>query len=131
VDDGGEPLLGCYQLPDPDGLVPQPAEIRVFYRTFASMAEDLAEFDARAEVAETVRHELTHHLNFLAGDDPLDDQEQAAIHYERARRVGRRESKRRAVRALGTDVVEFFVRTWAVWLIALLVALWTLWETTR
>lgn len=120
VDDGGEPLLGCYRPADPEALIPAPAEIRVFYRTFANIQRDEGPYDVSAEIAETLRHELEHHLNFLSGDDPLDDDERALIASERARRVGRTETSRRASRALRSEISEFLARTWYVWLLAAL-----------
>ncbi len=123
VDDGGEPLLGCYRPPDPEGLVPRPAEIRLFYRTFANIAHDEGAYDVRAEVRETIRHELEHHFGHLSGDDPLDDEEHAEIQREHARRVGQRELERRAVRSFWSELRTFFARTWLVWLIALSVTL--------
>jgi Zincin-like metallopeptidase len=119
ADDAGEPLLGCYRPPAPEALVPEPAEIRLFYRTFANMWRDEGEYDVRAEVSETIRHELEHHGGHLAGDDPLDDEEQAQIRREELRRVGKRESEARAVRAAFGELSEFARRTWLVWLIAL------------
>jgi hypothetical protein len=118
-DDGGEPLLGCYRPADPDALPPQPPEIRVFYRTFVNVWNDEGRYDVGAEVAETLRHELQHHLAFLAGDDPVDDQERAEIEVEVARRIGRTEAKRRAISAAGRDLRGFFASTWALWAVLL------------
>jgi hypothetical protein len=123
VDEGGEPLLGSYRPADPEALIPQPAEIDIFYRTFANMSRSDGVVDARAEVAETLRHELEHHLNYLRGDDPLDDSERAEIDLERARRVGRAEVGRRATREARRDVSEFFARTWYVWVVVALATL--------
>ena len=122
-DDGGEPLLGCYRPADPDALPPQPPEIRIFYRTFASIWNDEGSYDVGAEVETTLRHELEHHLAYLAGTDPVDDQERAEIDAEVARRVGRSEAQRRAVRAASRDLRGFFASTWALWLLALLATL--------
>ena len=123
VDDGGEPLLGCYRPPDPEGLVPRPAEIRLFFRTFANIAHDEGPYDVESEVRETLRHELEHHLAHLAGDDPVDDEEHAEIHRERSRRVGQKEVARRAARGLSSELRAFFSRTWWVWAIALVATL--------
>ena len=123
VDDAGEPLLGCYRPPDPEGLVPRPAEIRIFYRTFANIARDEGPYDVEAEVRETLRHEIEHHLGFLSGDDPLDEQEHAEIQREAARRVGKHEIQRRAVRGVAAEVRGFFARTWLVWVIVALATL--------
>jgi hypothetical protein len=125
-DDAGEPLLGCYRSADPHALPPEPHEIRLFYRTFANIWRDEGEYDVRAEVAETLRHELEHHLAHLAGVDPIDELEHAEIDREVARRVGRGEARRRALDELVRDVAEFARRTWVVWLVALIATLLTL-----
>lgn len=116
-DDGGEPLLGCYRPADPDALVPQPSEIRIFYRTFVNVWNDEGSYDVAGEVETTLRHELEHHLAYLAGTDPVDDEEHAEIDAELARRVGRTEAKRRALQAAGRDVRGFFASTWALWVL--------------
>jgi hypothetical protein len=118
-DDGGEPLLGCYRPADPDALVPQPPEIRIFYRTFVNVWNDEGSYDVGGEVETTLRHELEHHLAYLAGTDPVDDQERAEIDAELARRVGRTEAKRRALHAARSDVRGFFASTWALWVLLL------------
>jgi hypothetical protein len=118
-DDGGEPLLGCYRPADPDALVPQPPEIRIFYRTFVNVWRDEGSYDVAGEVETTLRHELEHHLAYLAGTDPVDDEERAEIDAELARRVGRTEAKRRALHAAGRDVRGFFASTWPLWLLVL------------
>lgn len=131
VDDGGEPLLGCYRPPDPHALVPQPAEIRIFYRTFANMYEEDGTFDVREEIAETLRHELEHHSGHLAGEDPLGEEEDSEVEHAHVRRVGRAETRRRAVRALGGDFREFVAKTWFVWVLALAGALVALWSQSH
>jgi len=118
-DDGGEPLLGCYRPADLDGLPPQPPEIRIFYRTFVNVWNDEGSYDVGAELEETLRHELEHHLAHLAGTDPVDDQERAEIDAEVARRIGRTEAKRRAISAAGRDLRGFFASTWALWALLL------------
>jgi hypothetical protein len=118
-DDGGEPLLGCYRPADPDALPPQPPEIRLFYRTFVNVWNDEGRYDVGAEVEETLRHELEHHLAHLAGTDPVDEQERAEIEAEVARRIGRTEAKRRAISAAGRDLRGFFANTWALWALLL------------
>jgi hypothetical protein len=130
-DDGGEPLLGCYRPADPDGLPPQPPEIRIFYRTFAAIWNDEGEYDVGAEVETTVRHELEHHLAFLSGRDPVDEAERAEIDAELVRRVGRSEVERRAVRAVSHDLRGFLASTWPLWLIALLATLIALYARER
>jgi hypothetical protein len=126
TDDGGVALLGCYRPPDPEGLVPRPAEIRLFHRTFENVYEDEGPYDVRAEVNETIRHELTHHLAFLTGEDEVDDDERAQIHEELAQRVGKRELGRRAAREMRSDLWGFVSRTWYVWVIALAATLLSL-----
>jgi len=107
VDDGGEPLLGCYTPPgDPDSLAPRP-EIRIFYRTFAAEARHDPDFDVEDEIRETLDHEAEHHLHFLEGEDPLDEAERAVIAKERARVVGRAELTRRDVQTFGRDLLGF------------------------
>ncbi len=130
-DEGGEPLLGCYRPADPEALPPSPPEIRVFYRTFAAIWQDEGEYDVGAEVEETLCHELEHHLAHLSGSDPVDEAEHAEIDAEVARRVGRSELKRRAVRAAGRDLRGFFSSTWLLWLIALLATLVALYAQRR
>jgi hypothetical protein len=126
TDDGGEPLLGCYRHPDPEGLVPRPAEIRIFHRTFENVFQDEGPYDVRAEIRETIQHELEHHLAYLAGQDAVDDDEQSVIHHELAQRVGKREVGRRASREMRSDLWGFVTRTWYVWLIALAATLLSL-----
>ena len=124
VDDGGEPLLGCYTPPhvDPDLGIERPPEVRLFARSFrAELLEDPA-FDLDGEVRETIEHELEHHLSFLAGDDPMDDEEREAIVLEQRRQVGRRESTRRGFRAIGADLVGFVRLGWPLLLIGALAA---------
>ncbi len=120
-DDGGDPLLGSYVPPASgagDGSTPtRPAEITVFYRTFRAAWGDDAAFDWEAELKETIEHELEHHFAYLAGDDPMDDDERRAISDEAAKIYGTREPLAREARALGHDVSGFFQRTWPIWLL--------------
>ena len=120
-DDGGEPLLGCYTpgAPGGEGGVAQPPEIRLFYRTFAGESRADPRFDVDAEIRETIDHEITHHLNDMGGEDPLDDEERDAIAREEARLVGKAEGLRRARRGLGEELGGFWRITWPVWVIAL------------
>src|SRR5690606_10236853 len=122
-DDGGEPLLGCYRPPDPDALIPKQAEILIFFRTFQTLWDDEGDYPVKPEIDETLRHELEHHIGYLAGSDPLDDEERAEIDERVARRVGRREVQRRALRAAGGDFGDFLRRTWPLWVIAAVVTL--------
>jgi hypothetical protein len=120
VDDGGEPLLGCYTPggTDADLAIPRPPEIRIFYRTFESEYRTDEQFDVESEIRETIDHEVTHHLHQLAGVDPLDDEERAAIAMDEARRVGKREIARRARRSLAQDLVGFFRVAWPLLVVA-------------
>ncbi|UQA62135.1 metallopeptidase family protein [Polyangium aurulentum] len=120
VDDGGEPLLGCYTPGGTDAelAIPRPPEIRIFYRTFESEYRADDQFDVEAEIRETIDHEVTHHLHQLAGVDPLDDEERAAIALDEARRVGKREIARRARKSLAQDLVGFFRVAWPLLVIA-------------
>jgi Zincin-like metallopeptidase len=123
-DDGGDPLLGSYVPPAAgasDGSTPtRAAEITVFYRTFRGGWQDDASFDWEAELKETIEHELEHHFAYLAGDDPMDEQERRAIADEAAKIYGTREPLRHEARALGHDVGAFFRRTWPIWLLIVL-----------
>jgi hypothetical protein len=126
-DDAGEPLLGAYYPADPDALPPHPPEIRVFYRTFQNHWADEGSYDVPGEVEETLRHELEHHFGQLQGSDPLDDGERAEIASDYHRRVGRRESARRAVQLLSVDFLGFLRKTWWVWLLVSLATLLLTW----
>ncbi|WP_437679468.1 metallopeptidase family protein [Sorangium sp. So ce131] len=119
-DDGGEPLLGCYTPGTPaDELgIARAPEIRIFYRTFRSEAREDPGFDVDAEIAETIDHEVIHHLHHLAGSDPVDDEEHAQIEREQLRRVGQAEAARRARRGALSDLAGFLRVTWPAWLIA-------------
>lgn len=129
VDDGGVPLLGSY-LPhgvDPGTHIEHPPEVTLYYRSFRAMWLEEGPYDVDAEIEETVDHELEHHLHFLAGHDPLDDEERATLEDEAARIVGRREAVRRARAGFLQDIGEFFRRTWPLWvLVALMTVVATL-----
>lgn len=123
-DDGGEPLLGSY-TPNlgADGDVQKqssPFVIALYYRTFHSMFED-DPYDVDAEIRETIEHELEHHLNFLEGDDPLDDEERAAIVREDRRLRGGNAATDLAAGAgwLASDFGRFLRVTWPIWVLAL------------
>jgi hypothetical protein len=120
-DDGGEPLLGSYTPGALEGelTIPEPPEIRLYYRTFAAMHAEDGPYDLDEEIRETIDHEVTHHLNHMSGSDPLDDEELAEIGRETARRVGKSEGMRRAGRGALADLAGFWRATWPVWLIAL------------
>jgi hypothetical protein len=120
-DDGGEPLLGSY-LPAAEGTATSPsrsAEIAVFFRTFRAMWAEDGPYDWRAELRETIDHELEHHMGALGGHDPMDEEERRAIDDEARRVVGKKALAREAVSSLarlaGHDLAGFLRRTWLVW----------------
>ena len=115
-DDGGEPLLGSY-VPEHQ---PNPGEITLDYRTFASMWRDDGPYDVEAEIHETIAHELEHHEAHLLGHDPKDEEERDEIAREARRVIGEKALARRAASAFASDVVEFWKRTWLVWFVALI-----------
>ncbi len=115
-DDGGEPLLGSYTPPASDGEQP---EIRLYYRTFQSEFRFDPTFDVDAEIRETIEHEVLHHLYFLSGHDPMDEEERVVIARERERVVGKNELERRARQGLLPEVARFF-RAMAPFLLLLL-----------
>ncbi len=88
VDAAGVPLLGSYR-PSVDGL---PPIVTLYTRSFRALDAEAAEegADWHEELEETVRHEFAHHAAALAGFDEVDDDEQAEIDEEDARRRGRR-----------------------------------------
>jgi hypothetical protein len=117
-DEGGVPLLGSYEpgQREQSGVPARSPEVRIYYRTFrSSFADD--PFDVQKEIAETIEHELRHHLAFLSGYDPVDDDVRGEIACEEGRMVGQAESLRRATKAARGDVAEFFRRTWPIWLL--------------
>jgi hypothetical protein len=123
-DDGGQPLLGAYLPPGGDPSAPIGlAEITVYYRSFRTMWDENGPYDWRAELDETLTHELEHHKGWCTGHDPMDDDEREEIARERALVVGRKQTMRGGVAALGADIRDFIARTWPIWLI---VALWAL-----
>jgi hypothetical protein len=123
VDDGGEPLLGSYLPPSHPGEVGVPTRapcVTIYYRTFRAMWEEEGPYDWEEELHETLEHELEHHVSFLRGDDPTDDEEREVIREETLRVVGRREAGRRAALGFGASVSDFLRRTWPLWAIAAL-----------
>ena len=104
----------------PMGCRPSRRRSASFTEPSSTSGPTRADFDVGAEVETTIRHELEHHLAHLAGTDPVDDQERAEIEAEVARRVGRSETKRRALRAARSDLRGFFASTWAIWALLLL-----------
>ncbi|MBX3231902.1 MAG: metallopeptidase family protein [Labilithrix sp.] len=123
VDDGGVPLLGSYVPPPPkDAPVPaRPGTITVYYRTFQAAHRDEPDFDWEDELRETIEHELEHHVYFLRGDDPMDEEERAEIAAEAVRVVGKREAARRELAGFGSSLRDFFRRAWPLVLIAAVV----------
>lgn len=119
VDDGGEALLGSYLPPREGGFgeLAHPPRVTLYYRTFRALWDEDGAYDWEAEVVETVEHELEHHGYFLAGDDPMDAEERAAIADEHARVVGRRALAEREARAFGGSLVEFARRAWPLFAI--------------
>jgi hypothetical protein len=93
--------------------------VTVYYRTFEAMWNEEGAYDWDGELAETIEHELEHHIAFLRGDDPTDDEERAVIRDEAVRIVGRREAGRRAIEDFGASWSDFLKRTWPLWLLAL------------
>lgn len=120
VDAGGEQLLGAYDPPTGDPLSPTtPPRITIWYRTFDAAWRDDETFDWQAELTETIEHELEHHVYFLRGEDPMDEEERDAIRSEERRVVGSREAERRAIAGFGASLGEFVKRAWPLLLIAL------------
>ncbi len=113
VDDGGAALLGAYEPPT-EGTLTTPPCVKVYTRTFRAMYRD-EPYDVLREIDVTIRHELEHHEGFLAGDDPMDDDEREQLGAELRRLVGKKESRRRAGRAL-LDDARSFAGTWPFWL---------------
>lgn len=121
-DDGGVPLLGSYVPPwaGSEHAPSRPGEVTLFYRTFLADWQDHGAYDWRAEVRETIEHELEHHEGHLRGHDPMDEDERAEIARDVARTVGKRELARRGARALFSDWGEFWRRTWPLWIVLLI-----------
>jgi hypothetical protein len=122
VDDGGEPLLGSY-VPGGGGL---PPTVTVYYKTFCAIEADEGPYDWEDELAETIEHELEHHVYALQGNDPMDAAEHAEIDREARRVVGTKEASRRELASFGGSLVDFVRRVWPLLLIAFLVLLLTL-----
>ncbi|MDB4937714.1 MAG: hypothetical protein JWP87_4686 [Labilithrix sp.] len=128
VDDGGVPLLGSYVPPHPGdaGTPSQGPVVTVYYRTFRAMWDEDGAYDWEDELAETIEHELEHHIAFLRGEDATDDEERAVIRDEAVRIVGRREASRRAIEGFGASWTDFLRRTWPLWILALVALLFML-----
>jgi hypothetical protein len=80
-------------------------------------------YDWKAELRETIEHELEHHAGWRVGHDPMDEEEHEEIARERARLVGRTQVVRGELAALGADFGGFLARTWPIWLIVAIGAL--------
>jgi hypothetical protein len=119
VDDGGEPLMGAYVPGSPGEMTTpsRPHEITLYYRTFRAIWDEDGAFDWKHEIEETILHELEHHLAYLAGDDPMDEEEHAEIEGEALRVLGKRAVVRESVRSLGDEIADFLRRTWLIWLV--------------
>lgn len=117
TDVGGDTTWGIYEEPRPDGMPAHPARVTLFYRTFASVWAEEGEYDWRAEIAETLEHELEHHEAFLRGWDAEGEAEHAQVAEEAMAVIGKREVRRRAVSELGDSVGDFWRRTWILWLV--------------
>ncbi len=118
-DDGGEPLLGSYvpeSLGGP-GEPPSRPEVTLFYRTFGAVWDEEGPYDWAAEVRETLEHEIEHHVAYLAGDDPMDEEERRAIDREAERVHGKRALLGAEASALTAGAADFARRTWPIWLI--------------
>lgn len=55
------------------------SHIRIFYGTFVDAAADDPDWDWEAELWETIRHELQHHLEHRSGTDQLGDEDEVEI----------------------------------------------------
>lgn len=124
VDDGGEPLLGSYEpRTDADGDVSTGAEflVTVYYRTFRKMWDEDGPYDLDAELRDTIDHELEHHLYYLDGHDPLDDDERRETRADLERTFGKKTVARAQRRALLTPLL-FLAALFALGLLAYLLA---------
>ena len=100
----------------------------IYYRTFAAIEREEGPFDWRGELSETIAHELEHHVFFLRGDDPMDEEEHAEIDREALRIIGQSEAQRRALVGFGQSIPEFFQRAWPLVLLGALMLALTLAE---
>ncbi|MBB4639664.1 metallopeptidase family protein [Longimicrobium terrae] len=60
--------------------VPEPtrSEVRLFYGSFRALAEQDEDFDWQGELWETLTHEIRHHRESAAGEDALEDYDDAS-----------------------------------------------------
>ena len=124
VDDGGVPLLGSY-VPPPAKDAPVPSgfgTVTIYYRTFEAMTRDEPGWDWEDELRETIEHELEHHVYFLRGHDPMDEEEHAEIARDAVRVVGRKETARR-------EIDDFVRRAWPLFLLGAVVLAITIAES--
>src|SRR5690606_10625547 len=62
---------------------PVTSRITLFHGSFVEIAADDPDFDWEAELEETIRHELQHHLEWRGGDDDLGDEDDVQDDNER------------------------------------------------
>jgi len=53
--------------------------IAIYYGSFAAVFGDLDKDEYKAELEITLKHEFTHHIESLAGEDDLDDEDDAYL----------------------------------------------------
>jgi len=116
-DQGGEPLMGSYQVLQPDDTALRPDvtfEVSLFFQTFKRMWEEDGPYDVEAEIDETIDHEVEHHMGHLAGHDEQDEEEVEQIKRDLVATYG----KKALAAGLAADFVgdvRRFVRTfWPV-----------------
>lgn len=82
--------MGEYLDPGPDNFLGGPEglgrHVALYYGSFRAIAEADPDFDWEEEAWETLTHELRHHVESLAGEDLLVQED-----VERGREFGRRE----------------------------------------
>lgn len=82
--------MGEYLDPGPDSFLGGPEglgrHVALYYGSFRAIAEADPDFDWEEEAWETLTHELRHHVESLAGEDLLVQED-----VERGREFGRRE----------------------------------------
>ena len=96
VDGSGEPLMGSYRPiaeGDHAGYTDLRFQIEVYYKTFEKMYEETP-FDVEAELRDTIDHEVEHHLHYLSGHDPMDEEEREEALAELQRTYGARAVRR-------------------------------------
>ncbi|MCS6899075.1 MAG: metallopeptidase family protein [Myxococcales bacterium] len=132
-DEGGVPLLGSYEPGELEeyGVAGQQPEVTIYYRTFLAMHREDGPYDLDREIRETLEHELEHHRAFLAGYDPVDEEERAQIARELRGQLGGTEVLRRSLASVRRSVGDFFYRTWPLWVVVLVVSLLEVWASPR